>query len=86
MYGKIARNSHQEGEDKSMEEHRCKVVASAVEDLRCRLLLDSAPTVAEDPRCKYLHRRVEIEVEDSRCNSVAMEMEDPRCMGLSLKW
>jgi len=69
-----------------MEDQRCRIVAIAVEDFRCKSLLDSALTVTQDPRYKCLHRSVEVEVEDSRCSRVAIEMEDPRCQGLFLKW
>jgi hypothetical protein len=69
-----------------MEEHRCKMATTVVEDFRCKSLLDSAFIVTQDPRYKCLHRRVDVEVEDSRCGSVAIETEDPRCKGLSLKW
>jgi hypothetical protein len=69
-----------------MEEHRCRMLATAVEDFRCSSLLDGALIATQDPRYQGLHRRVDVEVEDSRCSSVAIEMEDPRCKGLSLKW
>jgi hypothetical protein len=69
-----------------MEEHRCRIVATVVEDFRCKSLLDSSQIVMQDPRYRCLYRRAEVEVEDSRCSSVAAEMEDPRCKGLSLKW
>jgi len=69
-----------------MEEHRCRMVATAVEDSRCKNLLDSASIVTQDPRYRFLHRRVDVEIRDSRCSCVAIEMEDPRCKGLSLKW
>jgi hypothetical protein len=69
-----------------MEDHRCRMEVSAIEDCRCNNLLDSATTKTEDPRYKGLHRRLEIEVEDFRCNRVVMKMEDPRCKGLSLMW
>jgi hypothetical protein len=62
------------------------MLATAIEDLRCTSLFDSAVIVTRDPRYKCLHRRVDIEVEDSRCISVAIAMEDPRCKGLSLNW
>jgi hypothetical protein len=82
----IGRKSQRKGEDKNMEEHRCRMAAAATDDCRCKNLLDSAMTGMEDPRYKSLHRHVDIEVEDPRCNYVVMEMEDPRCEGLSLKW
>lgn len=82
----IGRGNQRKGQDKSMEEHRCRIAAMVVEDFRCKSLLDSAHIVTQDPRYRCLYRRVEVEVEDSRCNSVAAEMEDPRCKGLSLKW
>jgi len=82
----IGRNNQRKGQDKSMEEHRCRIAATVVEDFRCKSLLDSSQIVSQDPRYRYLYRRVEVEVEDSRCNSVAAKIEDPRCKGLSLKW
>jgi len=69
-----------------MEEHRCRVLAIAAEDSRCKSLFDSPVTATRDPRYRCLHQGVDVEVEDSRCNGVATEMEDPRCRGLSLKW
>jgi hypothetical protein len=82
----IGRSNQRKGQDKSMEEHRCRIAASVVEDFRCKSLLDSPQIVTQDPRYRCLYRRVGVEVEDSRCNSVAAETEDPRCRGLSLKW
>ena len=76
----------QKGQDQRMEEHRCRVAATAVDDLRCRGSFDSTLIVDEDPRYACIDRRMDLEVEDSRCSSVAMKMEDPRCQGLSLKW
>jgi hypothetical protein len=69
-----------------MEEHRCRIAATVMEDVRCKSLLGSPQNVTQDPRYRCLYRRVEVEVEDSRCKSVAAEIEDPRCKGLSLKW
>ena len=82
----IGRNSRRKGQGKKMEEHRCRIVATVVEDYRCKSLLDSAQVVTQDPRYKCLHRRVDVEVEDSRCSAVSSEMEDPRCRGLASKW
>lgn len=62
------------------------MVATAVEDFRCRSLHDSALIVTEDPRYTRLGTRLSVEIEDSRYNSVAVAMEDPRCQALSLNW
>lgn len=82
----IGRNNQRKGQGKKMDEHRCRMVATVVEDYRCKSLLDSAQAVTQDPRYKCLHRRVDVEVEDSRCSTVSSEMEDPRCRGLASKW
>lgn len=66
-----------------MEEHRCRIAATVVEDFRCKSLIDSSQIAMQAPRYRCLYPRVDVEVEDSRCNSAAIEMEDPRCKGLS---
>ena len=82
----IGRNSQRKGQGKRMEEHRCRITATVVEDYRCRSLLDSAQVVTPDPRYKCLQRRMNVEVEDSRCSSFSIQMEDPRCKDLAPKW
>jgi len=70
----IGRNNQRKGQGKKMEEHRCRMVATVVEDYRCKSLLGSAQVVTQDPRYKCLHRRVDVQVEDSRCSTVLIEM------------
>jgi len=69
-----------------MEETRCRVATSATEDCRCKNLLDSGITESQDPRYKSLHRQVGFEIEDPRFNPAVMNMEDPRCSGISSMW
>lgn len=69
-----------------MEEQRCRMAFAAAHDYRCKHLLDSAVTGMRDPRYENLAMQSEAGVEDSRCNPVEMEMEDPRCQGLSSIW
>jgi hypothetical protein len=69
-----------------MEEHRCRMEAASTEDCRCKYLHESAIPPAHDPRYKHLRLQVELEVEDCRCNSVSLEMEDPRCKNLLTMW
>jgi len=69
-----------------MEESRCKIVVADTEDCRYSNLLDYMVRGVEDPRCRSLQPRATTEVEDCRCNNVSITMEDPRCMGLILKW
>ena len=68
-----------------MEEHRCKIVATAIEDSRCVSLINDGILEMEDPCSISLQSRVVIEIEDRRCNSVAIRREDPRCQDLRMK-
>ena len=69
-----------------MEEYRCKIVASEMEDSRLKSLLNRESVQLEDPRYKSLHTRGAIEIEDCRFNSVAIAMEDPRCQSMLVTW
>jgi hypothetical protein len=69
-----------------MDEQRCRMTAATASDHRCKHLLDSATTGMRDPRYQSLYMQTQAGVEDSRCNPVEMEMEDPRCQGLSSMW
>lgn len=69
-----------------MEEHRCKIVATAMEDSRCMSSLNIGLFDVEDPRYIGLQHRVVIEIDDGRCNRVTIGMEDPRCQNLRMKW
>jgi len=62
------------------------MVAAGMEDSRCNNPLIAGLNQLEDPRYSGLPDRLTIDVEDCRCNSVAIQMEDPRCMGLQSKW
>ena len=61
-----------------MEEHRCRIVATAMEDSRCSSSLNSGLIEVEDLRYKSLRSCSVIEVEDRRCNSAMIGMEDPQ--------
>jgi hypothetical protein len=69
-----------------MEDHRCKAVASAMDDLRCISIFGSAHISVSSPRYNSLGPTVDLDVEDDRCNFVQLEMEDPRCQNLASKW
>ena len=69
-----------------MDEDRCKMVATEMEDSRCSNPLSGGLNRLEDPRYYGLRDRMTIDVEDCRCNSVGIQMEDPRCAGLQSKW
>ena len=69
-----------------MEEHRCRIVASEIDDSRLKSLPNCEPIQVEDPRYRGLRARCAIEIEDSRFNSVAIAMEDPRCRGMFVAW
>jgi hypothetical protein len=69
-----------------MEEHRCIVAATGMEDSRCQSLLDGVVVDMEDQRCTSLRPSAAIMIEDCRCKSVAIRMEDPRCNYLHTKW
>ena len=70
----------------NMEEDRCRIVATRLEDSRCISSLNSGLSEVEDPRCMSLQSRVVIEIEDRRCNSVTIGIEDPRCQNLRTRW
>lgn len=82
----LSRWNQRKEEANTMEEQRCRIAAAAAHDYRCKHLLDSAVTGMRDPRYECLNIQAGLGVEDSRCNPVAMEMEDPRCQGLSSMW
>jgi hypothetical protein len=65
-----------------MEEHRCKIVASGMDDSRMQGPLFSGPTQSEDPRYTRPPTRAAIQMDDCRLNTVAIAMEDPRCQSL----
>lgn len=69
-----------------MEEYRCRIVATGMEDSRCQSLLDGSVAEMEDPRCRSLHFSAAIEVEDCRSNCATILMEDPRCNNLHTRW
>lgn len=69
-----------------MEEHRCKISASGVEDPRCEGLLGGVVAEMEDRRCEGLNPSLVNEIEDDRCNSVQFRMEDARCSNLLSRW
>ena len=69
-----------------MEEHRCKIAATWMEDSRCQSLLVGVVVEMEDRRCKGLSLASGLEMEDSRFTKVATRMEDPRCSSLRAKW
>jgi hypothetical protein len=69
-----------------MVEHRCKIVASEMEDSRLKDLLNSKSIQVEDPRYKGLRTLGAIEIEDCRFNSVAIATEDPRCRSMLVTW
>jgi hypothetical protein len=46
----IVRGNQRKGQDKSMEEHRCRIAAAVVEDFRCKNLLDSAHDCDSGPQ------------------------------------
>jgi hypothetical protein len=69
-----------------MEEHRCKIVASEMEDSRLKSLPNSEPIQLDDPRYEGLRTRDTIKIEDCRFNSVAIAMEDPRCRSMHVTW
>ena len=69
-----------------MEEHRCKMTASASTNCRCTHLLDSAVADMRDPRYEGLASSAVVSIEDSRCILVCTEIDDPRCQGISSIW
>jgi hypothetical protein len=69
-----------------MDEHRCKIVATWMEDSRCQCLLNGVIVEIEDQRYQSLNLSAVIEIEDYRCNRVAIQMEDPRCNSLRPRW
>jgi hypothetical protein len=69
-----------------MEEYRCRMATAATNDCRCKHLLDCGVTEMRDPRYERLDIQAVVGVEDSRCNPATIEMEDPRCQGLSSRW
>jgi predicted phosphoadenosine phosphosulfate sulfurtransferase len=69
-----------------MEDYRCRIVATKVENPRYKQLITGVMIVQEDSRCKNLCFSLTTEVEDPRCKSTAMETEDPRCKVLNRMW
>jgi hypothetical protein len=65
-----------------MEEHRCKIVASGMDDSRMKGPLFSGPMQSEDPRYSTLPTHGAIQMDDCRLNGVTIAMEDPRCQSL----
>jgi len=69
-----------------MDEHRCKIAATRIDDRRCQRLLGSVVVEIEDQRCRSLNLSAVIEIEDCRSNLVTLQMEDPRCNNLRPRW
>ena len=69
-----------------MEEHRCRIASTEREDARCKSLFEGVVFEMEDRRCKGLKRGTVLETEDPRFDSVAVQMEDPRCNSLRGRW
>ena len=69
-----------------MDEHRCKIAATGIEDSRCPSLLNGVVIEPEDQRCRSLNMSAVIEIEDCRFNRVTLQMEDPRCNNLRPRW
>lgn len=69
-----------------MEDSRCKVTATRMENPRYKSLITGVVIEVEDPRYRSLYCHVTIEREDPRCKNTAMEMEDPRCKIRNRAW
>jgi len=69
-----------------MEDPRCRIAASEMEDHRCGNLLSGVVIEIEDPRLESLFCRMALEIEDPRCMRVTVEMEDHRCKSLFMTW
>jgi hypothetical protein len=62
-----------------MEDSRCKIAATTLDDPRCKSLLLGVAIEMDDPRCKSLLYSAVIGREDLWYGSGAREMEDSRC-------
>jgi len=62
-----------------MEDPRCKIAATTLDDPRGKTLRPGVVNESEDPRCIGLPGSQAARSDDIWCTSVAVNMEDPRC-------